>query len=737
MIAVALGATLAGQAQAELINVGTLGGANTYTNGLSDDGQVIFGASRLPNNNTYAYYWKNGVIYNLGTLGGTASRANGASANGNVIVGGSFTAGNTQQHATVWSNGNVIDLGTLGGNYSEAHLVSDDGTVVVGTSTNVTNSQTQVFRWQNNAMQDIGSFGGSSTTAYSMTPNGSVIVGVSSTAGNVASHAFRWKAGNMQDLGTLGGSNSVGTAVSNNGNIVGGNSDTTGNLAQRAFIWDVGSANMTDLGTLGGTNSYLSALSADGSIAVGRADVTGDVISHAVRWQNGNIQDLGTLGGTSSAAFRMSADGSVIVGSSDTTGDVNTDWFKWTADGNMKSLSEVLDEANVDYTGWTFRAAKDRIFVSADGTVITGASQFNGADAVFIMTNTGVTTPEELQESVATIPVTAQQAQGVVTQGTSQSLLVARNAISSYFPERAQPAPASLSVTPSDDVSLNVMEPAAGGIETTEKFHRRKAIYAIGNFGVGQNNNFSSDVINGTTGVLFELEDDKVVGFGVAASDNDQETRFGGNSRSKAFGGAVLASFEPPSGWRMYGSVSAAVLDIATDRRYINGIAVDSSRGETDGFGYGVAARVGHEYEMYEGARVMPYAEVQWAHSDIDGYSETGGGFPAVVGDVSDDTVTSRVGVEISHDVTADLTVRGRGAWGHRYTDGAAVTVTSAAITQAVSAADDDKDWAEAGVGFNYRMSEKTTVSADLSARSGQTSEPAVAVTVNFVWAWN
>ena len=56
----------------------------------------------------------------LGTLGGTTSAAYGVSADGLVIVGSSRLSGSTNDIAFKYSNGTMTSLGTLGGTRSYA-----------------------------------------------------------------------------------------------------------------------------------------------------------------------------------------------------------------------------------------------------------------------------------------------------------------------------------------------------------------------------------------------------------------------------------------------------------------------------------------------------------------------------------------------------------------------------------------------------------------------------------------
>ena len=91
------------------------------------------------------------ALVDLGTLGGDISLSQGINAMGQV-VGYSYLAGNAEQHAFLWTpdvangtTGTMVDLGVLGGSYSIAYGINDLG-VVVGSS-NAPDSDRHAFVW--------------------------------------------------------------------------------------------------------------------------------------------------------------------------------------------------------------------------------------------------------------------------------------------------------------------------------------------------------------------------------------------------------------------------------------------------------------------------------------------------------------------------------------------------------------------------------------------------------------
>lgn len=535
----------------------------------------------------------------------------------------------------------------------------------------------------------------------------------------------------MEGLGTLG-DESYAYGVSADGSVIVGYSNN--GMFDEAFRWTEGPG-MEGLGTLGGGYSYAYGVSADGAVIVGESeDANGD--NYAFYWTAQSLmQKLLFMVNADSYASAVNADGSVVVGYTRMGGDEGVA-FRWTESAGLEKLSDILIAGDVDISDWDLTIANA---VSANGNIIAGQGYYQGDRTNFIMNAVvaGIITPEELAESLQETTMPVRQAQAGVASVLGQSLLIARNAISTYFP-KVYSAPNDL-----DDVSslteqgLQDIAPAAGGDEKIQRAAHRKALYATGALGVGQNDNFSNHGGIGATGALVEVAEGVVVGGGVIGGYAREEARLGGQSRTSVAGGSVMASFEGPTGLRLYSAATAATLNVSTDRHYMSGATVDGSSGDTKGTGYAVAAKAGYEFELYEGARVMPYIEGDFSHVRLDAYTERGGAFPAAAAAQKENYIASRVGVEISHDITSKLTMRGRTAWGHRYTDGGAAVSTVAAMTQSVPGDAGERDWFEFGLNGNYRLTERTTLTTDLGGRVGRTAEPAVTLVLGLTWAWN
>jgi probable HAF family extracellular repeat protein len=168
---------------------------------------------------------------------------------------------------------------------------------------------------------------------------------------------------------------------------------------KRRFTWlmltlpflatPVAAAEFMGLGDLSGGpfNSYATAVSADGKVVVGRSAIRDQILTlppippgyQAFRWSPaGGMAGLGYLpGGDQSAAMGVSADGTVVVGASETSD--GNEGFRWTQDGGMVGLGYL---ASADYFSVAYG-------VSADGTAVVGSSDSGNGSEAFRWTEAG------------------------------------------------------------------------------------------------------------------------------------------------------------------------------------------------------------------------------------------------------------------------------------------------------------------------------------------------------------
>jgi probable HAF family extracellular repeat protein len=252
------------------IDLGTLGGNESFAYALNNRGQVIGGAANTIldpisaqgwGTQTRAFVWHDGVMHDLGTLGGPDAFATGINEAG-LIVGCSYTAPPDIAFAPfLWQNGNMTDLGTFGGTNGCAFQINNRGQIM-GQSNLPGDQVTHGFFWERGIFRDMGNFGGNVVEPFWLNDVGEV-VGKANYPGDIIAHAFLWKKGKMTDLGTAypacSSSGSVGLSINSKSQIV-GNSWCDG-TAFTGFLRENGRP-MVDLNSLIPSNRSLQVFAA-------------------------------------------------------------------------------------------------------------------------------------------------------------------------------------------------------------------------------------------------------------------------------------------------------------------------------------------------------------------------------------------------------------------------------------------------------------------------------------------
>ncbi|MGC5172125.1 hypothetical protein ACLQ2Q_15895 [Microbacterium sp. DT81.1] len=349
--AVASGSTVSVEAT-RMLDLGTLGGQNSYAGGLNVWGHVA-GTADTSGGWAHAFRWTpSGGMQDLGTLGGRNSYGADINVLGQIVGASEYEVGTEgETRAFRWTpSGGMQDLGTLDGGSTGAAAINNRGQVV-GFSY-LSNGYSRAFLWTPSAgIRDLGTLGGPSSIAYDINDVGQVTGFADAADGS--SHAFRWTpSGGMQDLGVLN-PGTWRTAINARGQVIG--------RGYRGFLWTP-SGGRQDLGFAP------AAINARGQVA---GDVTGGETQFVVRWTppgtvrivgedsgrswaygindvgqvtgqrfaprggpqaffwtaSTGITDLGTLGGDSSSPSEINIRGQV-VGSADTA-DSRTHAFLW------------------------------------------------------------------------------------------------------------------------------------------------------------------------------------------------------------------------------------------------------------------------------------------------------------------------------------------------------------------------------------------------------------------------
>lgn len=638
----------------------------------------------------------------LGTLIGVTNtsenRPTGISGDGSIVVGyssGDYSASPNSYiyHAFKWTAVTGIrDLGTLsdtGGvpdnnGESRAFGISADGSTIVGSSLTVGRDDHAVYWKAGTGIVDMGTIAGHTSRAYAVSANGSVIVGTSTIAGD-GYRAFRWQAGpGMVALPTLGGSSASALGVSADGSVIVGSSFTTRDAHVHAFRWV--SDTTTDLGTLsGGNTSIARSVSADGTVAVGYSSNAGDFGQIAVRWDGVTITSLGTLGGATSDAAAISSNGLVIVGSAQNL-EGATHAVRWVG-GTIQTVAEWLRANSVTVPSDITLSA---LATNSDGSVVAGMLDNEHHNLAYIarVTSSG----------------SGSGGNGllVLDGNTAASLGSSSTVISTGF------VPQGGVVHGAHSRPLSYRIPSG-----------KSAFWAAGDWGKDEHMDRDGNLGLAEMGAAWNLGTLQL-DLSAGRTWDSLATVFDGSI--DATGTYMLAESIIPIKGNLWGVLTGYYnwgnADIR--RGYLNAGTPDHSNAATDTRTWSVRARLELD-DLFKigGIKVSPYGEVSHTNVRMDGYTETGGGFPAAYGGRLEQATDLRYGMNCSKPVSGNTNLLGMVEGVHRF-DRYAADVTGEVLgaggfSFSFPGRKYQQNWLRGGVGFESQFS-GSTVSLMLNA---------------------
>lgn len=243
----------------------------------------------------------------------------------------------------------------------------------------------------------------------------------------------------------------------------------------------------------------------------------------------------------------------------------------------------------------------------------------------------------------------------------------------------------------------------------------------------GRNDRFDSNSSLFEAGFATDLMDNQLVaGIAVGQSWIDQDLAFGGDSG--LHGQYVLGelSYRPtgnPFIYTLTGIVGDWSADI--DRNYINGAIIDTSFGDTDVTSAALRLRVDWlDAVTLGGFGITPKIQYTVTNTQVDGYTETGGGFPATFNSQENTSQEIRYGVSAARtflDDKALLRLRIEGV--HRLDNDSNNTSGQVVGLFPFNASGQSikKNSLLFGVDFDYEVCEDLTLTSGLStSTSGQ-----------------
>lgn len=641
--------------------------------------------------------------------------ATGISGNGRYVVGHGYGPNGVQSFFYDTTSGVMRDMGQyLSGHATGAYDVSNNG-VAVGMAIDSA-IQYQAFRWTAaDGYQLLGTLDGINTTgrgiAYAISNDGTRIVGWSARHDSIGQErAFVWiegatsgVAGNAQ-MHELAGfapdARSWASDISANGLFAVGESSPAGGstMLSRATRWDLrdieatGTAAAQDLGTLGGVTSAATGANGDGRVVVGWSFLDDDYTMAAFRWVEGGsegvegnpqMQDLGSFGGRITRASAVSADGNVVVGDSADASDAALA-FRWTEETGMISVADWLAQSGVDVGSFVLRSATG---VSDDGTTIVGGMRdsanpddYSPYIARVSRLGTGVMDVNEYNKTLYDI--------GHVGSAGGMGTRLALNG-AHHRPLMDYPQQGDLCGWANGDLAHygDGRDASAGLAE------------------VG----FCGDLLDGAMRI----------GLGIGSSYSRQDLMNGGHSDLD--GQYVIGELNwQPAGTPFLLSLTGVYggWDADIRRGYSNGGSTSYSQGDTDVHSGAVRLRADWRDALTLGSvGFSPYLAYTWSHTAIDGYTETGGSFPASFDGQNAQRHEGRLGLTSQLALTEAVSLSGTMELVHSAGDASKSSGRVLGLHNfSFGGGKQGETWARIGADVDVKVSENALVSLSLHA---------------------
>lgn len=628
-------------------------------------------------------------------------------------------------------------MGMGGHTYVLANGVSDDGSKIVGISQLNHTSVGHAVLWEGDTLTMLDHLGSansasSSSAAFGISGDGHVVVGASMTGGTF--HAVRWTdKGAPQDIHGGGFASSFAQRASRDGAVVVGYG-TNGTRSNEAFVWNA-SGGMTGLGVLSSQSSDTLAISratdvsADGAVVVGFSQ-GGNDRSEGFRWTSGGgMVSIGLLpDGNSSRAYAVNADGSVIVGAATRPSTVvpsiqDTLAVRWTQSGGLQTLVDWLTANGVAVGDNSFTEATG---VSDDGRVIVGKGQINGHTQQFIARVAGSTGGGGSggggdgggSGGGGTGGGGDGGGSGGGGDGGSGGGGTGVIGMVDYL--------ASLS---GSGVSLQTLLNAAS-ITLFGAHHRplmdfrqdgRNCGWITGDMAGSSRadrRNYSGEV-----GICRDLGESVRIGLGGGVDSSRLDLGLGGKLETDGYHFVGEIDVQP-AGTPLLLSLTGYYADWDVDiaRAYQNAASIDISHGKTDARVWAIRGRIDWSNLIgWQDGGFSPYAAFSHARVTMDGFTETGGGFPVAMNRAVSDYDESRLGGRATVPLAKSVKLILSGEWAHRFQSGqpaiggSIIGIGGFALNAPRSA----QDWGRAGMDVDVSLGGSAMVSLSGHAMVG------------------
>jgi probable HAF family extracellular repeat protein len=227
---------LAREGMRDPIDLGTLGGPNSFAIGINPSGTIVVGESDDGRGQIRPVAWLHGRITDLGTPA-APGEADGLDVNDCGVVVGAYGQTNdpaATQHAFAWHRGTLTILpGLPGGGGTYARRINDRDEIAGDAFT--ADGHDHPVLWDAHGIHDLGLPPGY-TDGYLLALNDEGDAGGAMFAADGSEAAFTWHRGRFQILPTLGGPTAQVNVLDDRG-VAGGIADVDANGTSEAALW--------------------------------------------------------------------------------------------------------------------------------------------------------------------------------------------------------------------------------------------------------------------------------------------------------------------------------------------------------------------------------------------------------------------------------------------------------------------------------------------------------------------
>ena len=270
-------------------------------------------------------------------------------------------------------------------------------------------------------------------------------------------------------------------------------------------------------------------------------------------------------------------------------------------------------------------------------------------------------------------------------------------------------------------------------------------LQGFGGFGDIDTTTNASGADYDTIGLAFGVDTewrDMVLGVAGSYASSDADT-FGGNLDIDSYQMAGYGRWQQDAIY-MNAAIGFGYHQTDSSRAVVVGATSSTATSDYDSYNVGAAFEVGKDYALSRATTFTPYVGIEYSHFSRDDFTETGAGTANLsVDDEDQDSLRSKLGLRLSHDITTQqdkrITPYVDVAYVREYMD--SVSRLDAGFTTVpndlfrVDGVELDRDRLQLGAGITGQLNETTTLNVAYNGElAGSDDNHSFSATVRFVW---